>query len=181
MWVRYKEWIRESAEELETLERAQRDSGLAKRLQVLRLLKSGQCRSLRAVAPVVGYHRQQIGLWLAQYRKGGLDALLERKPRPGKSPKLTSEAWAALQEEMRAGRIGTLEEARRYLESRWNIVYGSVNGIWWHFRKFRVRLKTGRRRHRKADAAQQEALKKTSRPSLRVLNTDSAQMKGVLD
>jgi hypothetical protein len=35
----------------------------------------------------------------------------------------------------------------------------SLNGVWWQRRKHRIKLKTGRRRHRKADPAAQEAFK----------------------
>ena len=37
--------------------------------------------------------------------------------------------------------------------------YASLNGVWWQLRKHRIKLKTGRRRHRRADAAAQEAFR----------------------
>ena len=61
---------------------------------------------------------------------------------------------------MRAGRIGTLEEARRYLAERHGVAYASLNGVWWQLRKHKIKLKTGRRRHRKADPAAQEAFQR---------------------
>ncbi len=62
---------------------------------------------------------------------------------------------------MKAGRISRLEEARQYLRAHWKINYASVNGIWRLFRQRRVKFKTGRRRHRQADAVAQEAFQKT--------------------
>lgn len=75
---------------------------------------------------------------------------------------MTAEAWADLEAAMKQGPIATLEQARQYLGQRWGIHYQSVNGVWWHLHRRRAKPKTGRRRHRRADQAQQEAFKKTS-------------------
>jgi transposase len=74
---------------------------------------------------------------------------------------MTEEAYAALSEEMIAGRIATLKDARRYLGEEQGIEYRSVNGVWQQLRKRGAKLKTGRRRHRRADEEKQEAFKKT--------------------
>jgi transposase len=70
---------------------------------------------------------------------------------------MTEEAWQGLVEQMRAGRIARLEDARAFLARRYGIVYHSVNGVWYQFQRRRTKWKTGRRRHQKADARQQEA------------------------
>lgn len=127
---------------------------------MLRLLKSGAVSSLAACAPLLGYSFTQLQRWWAAYRDGGLDALLQHRTPPGKRSRLTPEAWAGLQAEIRAGRIGQLTDAQRYLRAQWRIEYRSLNGIWWLFKQRRVKLKTGRRRHHQADAAQQARFKK---------------------
>ena len=66
-----------------------------------------------------------------------------------------------LEQQMRAGRITRLEDARQYLQRAHNIHYASVNGVWRLLRQRRVKFKTGRRRHRQADAGAQAAFKKT--------------------
>lgn len=71
--------------------------------------------------------------------------------------RLHPKAFAGLEAEMRAGRVATLADARRYLAEHWQIEYGSLNGVWWQLRKHRVRKKTGRRRHAKANQAAQES------------------------
>lgn len=64
---------------------------------------------------MLGYSERQLKRWFDAYRDGGLEMVLERG-KPGGSPELvTPEAWAGLEEEMKAGRIGQLEDARRYL------------------------------------------------------------------
>ena len=60
---------------------------------------------------------------------------------------------------MRAGRVARLREAQAFLRDRHGIAY-SLNGVSPLFKRHRVKLKTGRRRHRKADTAAQAAFKK---------------------
>jgi transposase len=152
--------IAESEEELAAAERRLRGRPPAARVRLLRLLKAGEAATLGAGARLVGYSPRQVARWWAAYRAGGLGALTRERPRPGKASRLTAEALAGLEAEMRAGRIATLEDARRYLRDRWGIEYASLNGVWWQLRKHRIKLKTGRRRHRKADAAAQEAFRR---------------------
>ncbi len=162
MRVDYKPRIAESEEELLDLEQQQRGRRTAVRIQVLRLLKSGKVQSLRAAARLVGYGYRQVQAWWYLYRDGGMAALLQLKPHLGKRSRLTEEAFAALAAEMAAGRIATLKDAQRYLEERWGIVYPSLNGVWLQLHKRRAKPKTGRRRHRKADAEAQADFKQTS-------------------
>ncbi len=68
-----------------------------------------------------------------------------------------------------AGRAGleslprgtTKQEARKYLEREWGTSYKNGKEHGWLFKKHRVKWKTGRRRHKKANAEQQAAFKKT--------------------
>jgi transposase len=111
---------------------------------------------------VLGYSRAQLTRWWGRYRQGGLDHLLAEPRHPGSKGQMTTQAWADLEETIKQGQIATLEQARQYLACRWGIHYQSVNGVWWHLHRRRAKPKTGRRRHRRADPAPQEALKKTS-------------------
>jgi transposase len=126
---------------------------------MLRLLKGGAAATLGACAPLVGYSPRQLARWWAAYRAGGLAALTRERPRPGKASRLTPAALAGLEERMRAGQVATLADARRYLAEGHGVEYASLNGVWWQLRKHKIKLKTGRRRHRKADAAAQEAFR----------------------
>lgn len=80
----------------------------------------------------------------------------------GKPARLTEEAWTGLTVELEAGRIGGQEEAQRYLAERWGVIDKGVNGISYQFKRRKVKWKTDRRRHAKADAAAQAAFSQTA-------------------
>lgn len=159
MRVAYPTAIAETADELIAQARRLRGRPGAPRVRMRRLLQGGAVPTLAACAPAVGYSPRQLARWWKRYREGGLAGLLAEPPRPGRPSRLTPASLAGLEGEMRAGRIASLEDARRYLAERWGVEYGSLNGVWWQLRKHRIKLKTGRRRHRKADGAAQAAFK----------------------
>ena len=162
MRIKYPKAIQESEEELTRLEQSLRGQKAADRVRVLRLLKSGTVKSLKDCAPMVGYSVSQLTRWWERYRAEGLAGVLKRQKPTGKASRLTAEAWAGLLQAMRAGHIVTMQEARNYLEREWSISYKNGKSLWWLFKKHRVKWKTGRRRHKKANAEQQAAFKKTS-------------------
>lgn len=162
MRIKYPQAIQESEEELTKLEQRLRGQKTADRVRMLRLLKSATVKSLKDCAPMVGYSVSQLTRWWERYRAEGLAGMLKQQKPAGKASRLTPEAWAGLLQAMRAGRITTMQDARNYLEKEWGIVYKNGKSLWWLFKKHRVKWKTGRRRHKKANAEQQAAFKKTS-------------------
>ena len=162
MRIKYPKVIQEREEELMRLEQSLRGQKAAARVRVLRLLKSATVKSLKDCAPMVGYSVIQLTRWWERYRAEGLAGLLKQHKPTGKASRLTPEAWADLMQAMRAGRIATMQEARNYLQRSWGIRYKNGKSLWWLFKKHRVKCKTGRRRHKKANAEQQAAFKKTS-------------------
>lgn len=78
------------------------------------------------------------------------------EPAPGGRERITPEAWQGLQEEMRAGQVGGLNEAQAYLRDRWHIDYG-IDAISKLFKRRKTKLKTGRRRHQRAASADEQA------------------------
>lgn len=162
MYLRYDDLISEPADELLRVERQHRRSPVAARVKMLRLLKSGAYRSRRTLAVALGYSERQLHRWFETHRRDGLDALLGYETSRGSRERVTPEAWAALEAEMKAGRIGGLEQARRYLADEHGVAY-SVGGLSALFRRRKTKLKTGRPRHVKASADEQEAWKKTVR------------------
>lgn len=162
MQIAYPQVIRESVAVLQAREQSVRGTPAAPRIQMLRLLKSEEATTVPQVATLVGYSPRHVQRWWQTYRHGGL-AALERVYHPaGKPAQLTDEAWAGLTIELEAGRIAGQEDARRYLAEHWGVVYQSVNGISYQFKQRKVKWKTGRRRHAKADAAAQAAFRQTS-------------------
>jgi transposase len=154
--------ILEDAARLRARETRLRGTPAAPRVQMLRLLKSGEAMTLPQVATLVGYSLRHVERWWQTYRTEGL-AALERVYHPaGKPAQLTEEAWAGLRVALEAGRIAGQEDARRYLAETWGVRYESVNGISYQFKQRKVKWKTGRRRHAKADADAQAAFEQTS-------------------
>ncbi len=161
MRIKYPQAIQESEEDLTRLEQRLRGQKAADRVRMLRLLKSGTVKSLKDCAPLVGYSVIQLTRWWECYRAEGLARMLKQHKPVGKHSKLTAEAWEGLLVAMRAGHIATMQDARDYLEREWGIRYKNGKSLWWLFKKHRVKWKTGRRRHTKANAEQQTAFKKT--------------------
>jgi transposase len=164
MRITYPKAIQESEEDLTSLEQRLRGQKAADRVRMLRLLKSGAVKSLKDCAPLIGYSVTQLTRWWECYRAAGLSELLKHQKPVGQTSKLTAEAWEGLMGAMRAGHIATMQDARDYLEREWDIRYKNGKSLWWLFKKHRVKWKTGRRRHKKANAEQQAAFKKTSEP-----------------
>jgi transposase len=158
--INYPVVIKESVADLTRLERQLRGQPTAARVRLLRLLKSGQTTTLAATAPLLGYGERSCARWWAAYRTGGLDALLDYHTAPGRVSRLSEEAWQGLETAMTAGEIATLKDTQRYLAETWDIHYQSLTGIWEQIRTRRARKKTGRRRHRQADRAAQDAYKR---------------------
>ena len=160
MYLDYPDLITQSPEELAHLQHTHRGQPTENRLKMLRLLKEGTFGSRRRLAPVLGYCQRQLKRWGDTYRNEGLEALLAYQGAGGSAERITDEAWAALEAEMKQGQIARLEDARRYLAQQWNVEYRGVSSISALFKRHKTKLKTGRRRHEKADAEAQAAFKK---------------------
>ena len=63
---------------------------------------------------------------------------------------------------MKKGEIATIGQTHRFLSERDDIEYSHPDGVGQLLRHRKVNLKTGRPRHEKDDAQEQEAFKKTS-------------------
>ena len=115
-------------------------------------------------AEALGYSWRQCQRWFASYRQGGLKELLKsRVDERGRQEELvTPEAFEELQEAMKKGEIATIGQAHRFLSQR-GIEYSHPDGVGQLLRRRKVKLKTGRPRHEKADLEEQEAFKKLRR------------------
>ena len=164
--ILYSQVIEEDPRELKELEKHHRYTHLFQRVRMLRLLKSEECRNLGEAAEALGYSWRQCQRWFASYRKGGLEELLRsRVSERGRQELVTEEAFEDLKEAMKRGEIATISEADEFLRLRHGIEYSHPDGVGQLLRRRKVKLKTGRPRHEKADPEEQEAFKKTSRTS----------------
>lgn len=161
MRLDYGKLIKESDEALRKLEKRHRYSHLMQRVRMLRLLKTGECRSLTEAAAALGYSRRQCQRWLDSYRAGGLAALLENRiAQRGRREWVDAEAWSSLQAALKRGEIATYKQARGLLAEH-GVHYKDETGVLRLFRRHQIKLKTGRPRHEKADPEAQESFKKT--------------------
>jgi transposase len=156
----YQKLIKESVEELAEQERKHRHSVIGSRLQMLRLLKSGEASSVQQASTLLGYSWRQCQRWLTQYQTDGFGALLTPPKTRGRSQeRMTPQAWEALSEAMRQGEIGTYSQARDFLVKQ-GVVYKDDTSIHRLFKRHKIKAKAGRYRHEKADAEEQEVFKK---------------------
>ena len=160
--LKYKEIIIESETELREIEKRHRHSVVGKRMSMLRQLKSGEARSLAVAAKRLNYSLRQCQRWFAGYQREGITQLL-RGSEQGKvsGERMTIEAWQALDKALSEGRIRQASDARK-LVAEYGVKYRSDSSVLKLFARHKIKAKTGRPRHWKADAGQQEAFKKTS-------------------
>ena len=88
--------VRESAEELRALMKAETRPKTQQRLHALYLVASGQAKTRSAGASLLGIHRETVGDWLALYAEGGLERLLDLYVSPGKLSQVPPEVLQAL-------------------------------------------------------------------------------------
>lgn len=161
MWINnYSELIEEDIEELRTLLKKHRGHPTLDRIRMLYFLKVGQVRSRRKLTELLSCSERSLQRWWSTYRKDGLERLLYYGSASGYAEYVSEEAYSALEEEMKSGRIAGLREIRNYLSEHWNVEYKDVSAISRLFKRRGVKLKTGRRGHRHADLTEQKAFKK---------------------
>jgi transposase len=161
--ILYSQVIEEDTQRLKELEKYHRYSHLFQRVRMLRLLKSEQCSNLGEAAKALGYSWRQCQRWFASYQEGGIEELLKsRVHERGRQELVTPEAFEDLKEAMKKGQIATIGQADEFLRERHGIEYAHPDGVGQLLRRHKVKLKTGRPRHEKADQQEQEAFKKTS-------------------
>ena len=115
-------------------------------------------------AEVLGYSWRQCQRWFASYRKGGLEELLgSRVSERGGQELVTPEAFEELEEAMKRGEIATISQAEEFVRLRHGIEYSHPDGVGQLLRRRKVKLKTGRPRHEKADPRSRRLSKKLRR------------------
>ena len=160
--ILYPQAITDDLDDLKELEKYHRYSHLFQRVRMIRLLKSEECPNLGEAAQALGYSWRQCQRWFTSYKEGGLEELLKsRVSERGRQELVTQEAFEDLQEAMKRGEIATISEADEFLRERHGIEYAHPDGVGQLLRRHKVKLKTGRPRHEKADPEEQEDFKKT--------------------
>ena len=153
------EW-QESVEELKEQYHQEKNHHRRTRLHGLWLLQSG--KSLGEASELLDVKYRTLQRWVAWYRVGGLEEVLERTPggQRGDDRCWLSEAQRTdLRRQADSGAFHTAQEAREWIESQWGIAYqtGSIYSL---FESMGITWKLPRRQAVQANVKQQEAWKK---------------------
>ena len=142
--------IVESSDSLQQRMQKEKESYRLQRLQALYLVKTGQARTRKQVAFLLGVHRDTVGRWFLAYSRGGLSSLLTRKKAPGKpptlSPLLQTQLKQRLEQEEGFASYGAIVDWIRTeygIEVGYDAVYKRVRY------QFKAKLKVPRKHHQK--------------------------------
>jgi len=155
-----------SAEELRSEARRTKDSYQARRLLALALVLEGASRT--AAARAAGMDRQTLRDWVIRYNEEGIEGLCDR-PRSGRPPRLGEAQLAELARLVEEGPDVAVHGVVRWrcvdLQAQIKTRFGveiSERHVGRLLRRLKFTRLSVRPRHPEADAAAQEAFKKTS-------------------
>jgi transposase len=155
--------ITENPELLKNLMQEQTDLRLRERLHALYLLKSGLVLQEQTLASLLLRGTATIRRWLNAYKRGGLEALLERGTSTGRPLLVPAEAIVALQQQLDNpyGGFESYGEAQKWLREHFavEVDYKVVHALI----KYRLRssLRVPRPSNAQQDPQAVEAFKKT--------------------
>ena len=129
--------ITESAEDLKSLLRTATEKHQIQRLSALYLLRSGQAKTRKQVAALIGTNRISVGQGLAIYETHGLEKLLERRYAPGRVSALSEQQQQQLRGELQKpegfqsyGQIRDYIRETFGVEMKYKTVYARVHNKW---------------------------------------------------
>ena len=110
--------VAESADQLKEMLEKQGNATRRSKIQLLWWLKTAQANQINQLAQLSGYHRTTVSRWLSKYRQGGLDALLEVRPKTGRPTAITGKILQKLERELqkREG-FSSYKEVQRWLHA----------------------------------------------------------------
>lgn len=114
----------ETPEELEERFRRERNGHRRARLQALTMLRAG--KPLDEVSRAVAVDYRTVQRWIAWYREGGLEAVVQRTPgyaAPGRPSRLSREQRDALLAQVDAGAFRTVWDAVRWVAREFGVTY----------------------------------------------------------
>jgi transposase len=158
----YKLDITETPAELKHLLTTQKTVSDRERVQLLYLLKTEQAPTVQAAAAMLGRHRVTLQDWLRLYRQGGLEAMLEHKPRTGRRQSIPQWAQDALSKRLhQPDGFNSYGEICQWLDSQLGITasYKTVHQLV-HYR-LKAAPKVARAMSCQTTDAKLEAYKKT--------------------
>ncbi len=154
--------IKESAEELEAYVRQEKKVRIKERVQAIYLIKV-QHMDIWTIAKTLGKHRSRVQRWLADYRFGGIDAVVKFGTSTGRKKVIPNWAVESLKKQLEQPTKGGFQ---RYTHQHWldtvlgvQAEYATVD----YLTRYRLKalLKVPRHRCTKQDQQKLAAFKKT--------------------
>lgn len=129
MYINYGKFINESLEQLQQLEQKEKQAIVLRRLQLLRLLKSGQAKNMEEAALLVGISTVQARRMWSNHKKYGLEIAITCL-KPGRRNQLwLSRAETDLQERVTKGYYRSLRQVQEFLLKKYKLSYTQA-GVW---------------------------------------------------
>lgn len=126
---------------------SERDVKRKRKIHVIRLAFSGEYTT-EEISKIIGCGKASVTNWVREYRKGGLDELLQTHHRSGRKPSLNEEVCAQLIDGLKDGRWKRMKEIRKWLADEHGIVL-SNGGMQYWLAKVGAALKVPRKSHAK--------------------------------
>ena len=158
--VNYVSYIKETVAALKSLENKEENARRRKRLQLLRILKSGLTPYLTEACRMVGYsdkHGREI--W-RKYLATGLEEAVRINYARQKRGKLTFEQEAEVNREAATGGFGSQAQAQQFIVERFGVSL-AISNVGKLFQRMEVKAKVPRPLNRKTSERAQLAYKKT--------------------
>lgn len=156
--VDYQKEIEQTETELRSLEKQQSNAKLLLRVQLLRVLKSGQFFRLKEAVTFLGITAKHgYDLW-HKYRSEGLTRYLQLNYKTNQG-KLSSEQQTAFLRRAEQG-FASQNEAGEFIKDHFGVSY-TQQGISVLFRRLKIKAKVARPFNIKAEADEQREYKKT--------------------
>ena len=145
--------IKEDLKELERIKRNQQSLAKEKRVIALIRISKSKDKNRQALADYLGVNRKTLRLWIKEYQKGGIEAMLETKPRRKGSTIFTKEIHEGLKKRVmdKHNSFKGYWDAQNWLKSEFDldVKYQTVRE---HLiRHFETKVKRPRKSHVKKD------------------------------
>lgn len=158
--VNYISQIKETAEQLKRLENSEENARQRKRLQLLRILKSGLTPYLTKACEMVGYsdkHGREI--W-QKYLAEDLEAAIKINYSRQKRGKLTFEQEAEVNQKAETSGFASQSQAQAFIVEQFGVCL-AISNVGKLFQRLEVRAKVPRPLNRKTSVEEQVEYKKT--------------------
>ena len=160
--------IAESPQQLQRLLRKHQHARDQDRLRALYLRQSGQARTRRELARLMGCNESSLYRWFWLYQQRGLEGLLEHPVPSGRPSELTPSIRQALEQKLsEPNGWRSYGELKAWLQREFGISSSYSSVYRWVRYKLQSKPKVPQRRAQQASERQQQQFKKTPTPAER--------------